>query len=95
MNTPSTVFRLSPRCRFRTVGNEGVVVRLDAGEVVAVNGIGAAVLDLMRDGTKSLSEIAAAVAKAFDVDVKTATVDTDAFADELEAAGVVEKVGAR
>lgn len=93
MTTPSTVYRLSPRCRFRTVGDEGVVVRLDAAEVVAVNGIGATILELMRDGTKSLCEIADAVAKSFDVDFSTAAVDTAAFADELAAAGVVERVG--
>ncbi|MBK8170306.1 MAG: PqqD family protein [Sandaracinaceae bacterium] len=86
-------YRLSSRCRFRVVGDEGVVVRLDGAEVVALNGIGAAMLELMRDGTRTLGDVAACIVERFDVDKLVAEQDASEFARELEEAGIVEKAG--
>ena len=94
MSGASQSYRLSPRCRFRVVGDEGVVVRLDGSEVVALNGIGASMLELMREGTRTLSDIATSIAERFDVDPAVAENDAREFARELQDAGIVERVGA-
>jgi hypothetical protein len=56
--TSTTRYRLAPDVRFRVVGDEGVVVRQDAGEVLVVNGVAARVLELLdpRRRTESASE---------------------------------------
>lgn len=92
MTDLNLAYRLSPRCRFRVIGDEGVVVRLDGAEVVAINGIGASVLELLREGKLSFAEVGKAISSKFDIDASTAANDAAAFATELEAAGIVEKV---
>ncbi len=40
---------MSGRARFRSVGSEGVVVQVERGEVMVVNGVGLRVLELVRE----------------------------------------------
>jgi len=75
--------------RFRRIGDEAVVVRQDAPEVLVLNPVGARVLELLTGG-ETLGAVGAALAEEFEVAPGEAEADARAFAAELESAGVIE-----
>jgi hypothetical protein len=85
------VLRLAGDVRHRVVGDEGVVLRQVAREVLVVNETGARVLSLI-DGSRTLGGIADALAGERDAAPAVVARDVTTFADELLAAGVAELV---
>jgi hypothetical protein len=77
--------------RFRTIGEEGVVIRQEAGEVLVVNEVGARVLALL-DGRCSVDALVARLAEEFEVDAAVLRRDLAAYLEELLAGGVLEVV---
>jgi len=88
MISVDTVLQLCSDVRFRTLDDEGVVVRQEAGEVIALNEVGANFLKLV-DGQRSVADIIAQLQDVFDVDTESLRKDIIHFASELEQAGVV------
>jgi hypothetical protein len=84
---------LRPRrdVRFRTIGEEGVVIRQESGEVLVVNEVGARVMALL-DGRCSVAGLVDRLAEEFDVEAEVLRRDLATYLDELLAGGVLEEV---
>jgi hypothetical protein len=94
MNTnmnESTVLKPRAAIRFRVVGDEGVVVRQDSAEVIAVNDVGASVLSLL-DARRTLAQVFEELLSEYDVDRESLREDVVRFLRDLVSAGVVEEV---
>jgi len=89
MTDPKTVVRLRDDVRWRMVGDEPVVVRLDSAEVLVLNEVGGLIIGLL-DGTRSLADVVTAVQDEFEVEPEQAEQDVLAYIAELLEAGVVE-----
>lgn len=87
------VIRKNPATAWRTIGGEGVVLSLDTRMLRGLNPVGAHVWELI-DGRRTIADIAAAVADAFEVEVERARADVQRFVDELIAKGLAEMVPA-
>lgn len=85
------VYRRCRDVRFRTILDEGVVVRIDAAEVVVLNGVGARILELV-DGERTLGEIVELLRSEFDVAEERLFRELEAFVVELSVAGILEPV---
>lgn len=83
--------RLRPRAdvRYRQIDGEAVVLRQDAGETLVLNEAGALILDRLAQGQEPAAVVAELVAR-FEVNAATAAADVQAFAAELESAGILE-----
>lgn len=86
---PPAAYRPRSDVRFRRIGEEAVVVRQDAPEVLVLNPVGARVLELLAGG-EALGAVGAALAEEFEVAPAEAEADARDFAAELESAGVIE-----
>jgi hypothetical protein len=87
--TPATVLQRRSDVRYRRIEGEAVVLRQSAAEVLVLNEVGAAVLDLA-DGRRSVGDWIAALAQEYAGDPATLAGDVLAFAAELAAAGLLE-----
>lgn len=87
----STVIRPRSTIRFRVVGDEGVVVRQDSAEVIAVNDVGASILSLL-DKRRTLGDLIEELLLEFEVDRESLRRDVVRFLSDLASAGVVEEV---
>lgn len=76
--------------RFRTIGEEGVVIRQEAGEVLVVNEVGARVLSLL-DGERTVEVVLATLAEEFEVEREKLRADLAAYLRELLLNGVIEE----
>jgi hypothetical protein len=76
--------------RYRRFGDEGVVVLIERGEVVAVNSVGARLLELWNE-EHTLEHAAALITEEYAVEVEVAFSDAIEFAIEMVALGVVEE----
>lgn len=76
--------------RYRTIGDEGVVVRQTAGEVLVLNEIGVRVLELL-EGTMPVSGLLNALDAEYEIDRPTLERDVLAYLQELVDAGVIER----
>lgn len=83
-------FQLRDDVRYRVVGDEAVVVRQKAAEVIALNDVGARVLELMSE-TKGIAEIVDTLAREYDVDRPTLERDVESFIGEIVEAGILEE----
>lgn len=83
-------FRSKDDVRFRVVGDEGVVVRQKDAEVLALNGVGARVLTLLRE-ERTLEDVVETLVEEYEVDRTELTRDVEQFARELVEAGIVEE----
>jgi hypothetical protein len=83
---------LRPRSdvRFRVVGEEGVLVRQEAAEVIAVNEVGASVLALL-DARRSVGKVLDELLEQYAVDRTSLSTDVFRFLGELREAGVLEE----
>lgn len=90
MTSESSVFRIRRDVRFRVVGEEAVIVRQENAEVLAINEVGASVLELL-DSRRSVREILAALLEEYDADRDSLSSDVTRFLGELRDAGVVEE----
>jgi Coenzyme PQQ synthesis protein D (PqqD) len=89
--TPATVLRRRSDVRYRRIEGEAVVLRQSAAEVMVLNEVGAAVLDLA-DGESSVGEWIDALAGEYEGDSASIARDVLAFAAELAEAGLLEMV---
>jgi hypothetical protein len=87
--TPATVLQRPSDVRYRRIEGEAVVLRQSAAEVLVLNEVGAAVLDLA-DGERSVGDWIDALAADYDGDPATVARDVLAFAAEAAAAGLLE-----
>lgn len=101
--------RLARDVRFRKVGGQGILVRQEAGEVLAVNGVAAEVLELLdprrhpfgtedglgkaASGGRSSAAVVARLAERFDAPAEELARDVEDFLEELLEVGVVERTG--
>ena len=89
---PENIYRFQEKALFRSVGEEGVVLMLDSGQLFSCNETAEAFLRRL-DGELSLAEIANAVCEEFEIDSKTLLEDLAELIKELTAENVLEKVG--
>jgi hypothetical protein len=81
------VLKLSEDVRFRIMNHEGVIVRQDSGEILAVNASGVLVLQAV-DGHRPVREIIGVVESAYDVPGENLQRDVLEFITEMLDAGV-------
>ncbi len=86
MLTPATVLVLAADVRYRTVGEEMVLLSQAKGEVMVVNAVAARVVAEL-DGTTSLATIASRLADRYEVSGAEALADVLEFADRLAELG--------
>jgi hypothetical protein len=86
---PDAVFRRRPDVRFRTVLDEGVVIKQDTAEVLVLNEVGARVLDLL-DGERTLADVATTLAGEFEASAGDLGRDLASYLEELLGAGIIE-----
>jgi hypothetical protein len=87
--TPETVLQRRSDVRYRRIEGEAVVLRQSAAEVLVLNEVGAAVLDLA-DGERSVGDWIAALAADYEGEPGTLERDVLAFAAEAAEAGLLE-----
>lgn len=90
MSAPATL-RPKSDVRFRRVAGEGVVLRQDAGEVLALNEVASRILEHI-DGGLTVSGIVERLLEEFDADREEIEADTTEFVTELLESGVIESV---
>ena len=90
MRPSANLFKLCNDIRYRIIDKEAVIVRLKAGKVLALNEIGARILDLI-DDRRQLGEIIAALEKEYEVGVEQLETDVHRLVEELLGAGIVEE----
>jgi len=76
--------------RYRRFGDEGVVVLIERGEVVAVNAVGAHLLELWNEA-HSLDHATQLITAEYAVEAEVAFGDAVEFAAEMVALGVLEE----
>ena len=77
--------------RYRVVGEEAVVVRQNAAEVIAVNDVGARILELI-DAKSTVSQVIEKMSSEYDVDRDELTQDVEDFVTAIHDAGIVEEI---
>jgi len=75
--------------RFRALGDEGIVVRQQAGEVIVLNAAGARVIELVAGGASGAA-IVDQLEQEYDADRATLERDVAAHLAELVEADVIE-----
>ena len=75
---------ISSRVRFRAVGEEGVLVHLDSGRVVVVNGVGLFLVQQLQQ-PRTRAELSRAITDTFAVESTEAETDLSAYLDDLAA----------
>lgn len=70
------------------VDDEILIVDLDGGELLSLDGTGRAVWELI-DGTRSVAEIVSALGNSYDAEQAALTRDVNALLAELEKAALV------
>ncbi len=88
-SNPDTGLALSPRVRFRAVGNEGVLVHIESGRVIVLNDTGLHVVRLLDQGARTRSELADSLSAQFEVEAADAAADVAAFLAVLDAEQVL------
>ncbi len=84
-------FRTRPDVRFRTIADEGIIVRQDAGEAIVVNGVGARTLELLRDELAT-SEVVERLKEEYEVGDADLGEQVTRYLAELQEAGVIEPI---
>ncbi len=85
----SGVLRPKSDVRFRRVADEGVVLVQDANEVLALNEVGASILEHIGNGL-TVPDIVERLWEEFDADRNELEADTAEFVRELLESGVIE-----
>ena len=91
MRPSEELFKLCADVRYRIIGKEAVIVRLKVGKVLALNEVGARILQLI-DGDWRLGEIVATVEQEYEVGADELEADVCRLVEELLGAGIVEEV---
>ncbi len=72
----------------RVIDNEAVLVLSQSGEVQVLNEVGARIWELT-DGTRTVAQVAQAIADEFDVSAEQAQADVSEFVAQLVAQNVL------
>jgi hypothetical protein len=91
LSDSNIVFKHKDDIRYRVVGEEAVVVRQKEAEVMALNAVGARVLELI-DADKTLRQVIETMASEYDVAPEELARDVELFVAEMRDAGIVEEV---
>lgn len=81
---------LSSRLRYRSVGNEGVLINLDSGRVIVVNEVGLLIVQQLKT-PKTAEALTLSITEVFDVDEEQARVDLKLYLAELEREQLLER----
>ncbi|MFZ1574590.1 MAG: PqqD family protein [Chromatiaceae bacterium] len=84
----TTIYQLRPDIRLRNVGEEGVVLRQAAGEVLVLNGTGIRVLEAV-NAVRPVSDIIQALAAEYEVGPLQLTHDVKEYLQELFDAQII------
>lgn len=85
---------LSSRVRFRTIGDEGVMVHLENGRVMVVTEVGIFIVETLGRQDMTVAELADKVTGAFEVDINQARADVATFLDQLRGEQAIEIINA-
>ena len=91
MTETDRIFRLKSDVRYRSIADEGIVLRQDEGEVLVVNGVGVRVVELISQGI-GLEQLLTTLEGEYDVEAKQLRTDVLSYIEELKGAGVLEPV---
>ena len=80
---------LKSRVRYRSIGEDGVLVHLDSGRVIVVSDVGLRIIEAL-DKPMTHDELANLISTEFDVDRDQAASDIVAFCVELDNEEVLE-----
>ncbi len=90
----SLVLKRREDVRYRIVGDEAVVIRQNAAEVLALNDVGARVLELIDAGT-TMGGLVDTMFEEYDVTREDLARDLVGFVESIREAGIVEGVSNR
>ena len=90
---PGTTFRLSDNATFRSVGDSGVILMTDTGQIYSCNSTAEAFLRLT-NGERNLGETADAVCKEFEVGREQLLSDLEELLLYLRSEGVLDHIDA-
>jgi hypothetical protein len=88
MTALNAILRLNSDIRFRVMDDEAVIVCQNAGEIIAVNGIGRQIIEAA-ERQKSIDTVLQEMQSEYDVPVENLQQDLLAFIEEMTAAGVL------
>ncbi|WP_419909227.1 PqqD family protein [Hoeflea sp.] len=90
---PNMTFKLADKATFRSVGDSGVILMIDSGQIYSCNSTAEAFLR-MTDGNKSLGETADAVCEEFEVSREQLLSDLEELLTYLQSEGVIDSINA-
>ena len=85
------IFKFQEKALFRSLGYEGVVLKVDSGQMFSCNETAEAFLRRV-DGSLNIEQIAHAVCEDYDVEAETLMGDLDELINQLVDEKVLEKV---
>ena len=80
---------LKSKVRYRAVGEEGVLVHLENGNVIVVNEVGLHIVQTLASPS-TREHLAISISQDFDVSVEQAATDLEIYLAELDAEQVLE-----
>ena len=86
---PGQRFALTSKIRFRAIDDDGVLIHLDSGRVIVVNGVALRIIELLEDSPRSEADLAREIVSEYDVKKATALSDVRLFLDELKSEDVL------
>ena len=90
MSNLDRVLKHKDDIRYRGVGEEAVVVRQDAAEVLALNDVGARILELI-DAKSTVGQLIETMSSEYDVDRDELIRDVENFVAAIHDAGIIEE----
>ncbi len=91
MSNLDRVLKHKDDVRYRVVGEEAVVVRQNAAEVLAFNDVGARILELI-DAKSTVGQLIETMSSEYDVDREELARDIENFVAALHDAEIVEEI---
>ena len=85
----SLILKCKEDVRYRIVGDEAVVIRQNAAEVLALNDVGARMLELIDAGT-TIDALVTTMLDEYDVAREDLARDVAQFVESIREAGIVE-----
>ena len=90
MSNLDRVLKHKDDVRYRVVGEEAVVVRQNAAEVLALNDVGARILELI-DAKSTVGQLIETMSSEYDVDREELIRDVENFVAAIHDAGIIEE----
>lgn len=91
---PQSKFKLSDKATFRSIGDNGVILKTDTGQIYSCNSTAEAFLRHM-DGKRDLGETADAVCGEFDIERDALLSDLEDLLTYLQSEGVLDHIDAK